>query len=302
MVLLLLALAPAVAIIWFIYTKDTYEKEPSELLLKSFFLGILSIIPAIIGGNIGEAFGIGLSVNTFTTFIYAFVVVALSEELAKFIFLRWVMFPKKAFNEPFDGIVYAVMIGMGFAAFENVMYAMQGGVVVAVLRMFTAVPAHAAFGIIMGYYVGLAKFDYLHPENRTTLLLKGLVGATLVHGAYDFFLMQEQYEGLGVMAFVTLFLAIKFGKKAIKLHQDQSPFKDINQNITQEEQLFVVYDKNEASNEENTPDTVTNKIEAVQKEDEVIIPNETDFGNLPEPPNTNNNDSIVPLPKDPENT
>lgn len=219
--LLALALAPAVAIIWFIYTKDEYEREPTGLLVTAFFLGIVSIIPALIGGAIGESLGYGTSISIGTTAVYAFIVVALSEELAKFIFLRGYLFRKPDFNEPFDGIVYAVMVGMGFAAFENIVYVVQGGLAVGILRMFTAVPAHAAFGVIMGYYVGMAKFDF---KNKNKLLAKGLFWAVMAHGAYDFFLMQERIEALGVMAFIVLYFSIRFSHNAIALHQDASPF------------------------------------------------------------------------------
>ncbi len=219
--LLAIALAPAIAIIWFIYTKDEYEREPTGLLAIAFLLGIVSIIPALMGGALGESLGYGTSQNIGTTAIYAFIIVALSEELAKFIFLRGYLFRKPDFNEPFDGIVYAVMVGMGFAAFENIIYVIQGGLAVGILRMFTAVPAHAAFGVIMGYYVGMAKFDF---KNKNKLLAKGLFWAVMAHGAYDFFLMQERFEILGIMAFIVLFFSIQFSQKAIALHQDASPF------------------------------------------------------------------------------
>ncbi|MFK7908821.1 MAG: PrsW family intramembrane metalloprotease, partial [Chitinophagales bacterium] len=161
------------------------------------------------------------------TAIYAFIIVALSEELAKFIFLRGYLFGKPDFNEPFDGIVYAVMVGMGFAAFENVVYVAQGGFEVGVLRMFTAVPAHASFGIIMGYYVGRAKFD---TRNKNQLLAKGLFWAVFAHGAYDFFLMQERFEALGIMAFIVLIVSIQFSRQAIEIHQNASPFHPDNVN------------------------------------------------------------------------
>ena len=246
--LLALALAPAIAIIWFIYTKDEYEREPTGLLAIAFFLGILSIIPALLGGALGESLGYTTSVNIYTTAIYAFIIVALSEELAKFIFLRGYLFGKSDFNEPFDGIVYAVMVGMGFAAFENIIYVVQGGLAVGILRMFTAVPAHAAFGVIMGYYVGMAKFDF---KNRNKLLLKGLFWAVIAHGAYDFFLMQERFEILGIMAFVVLIFSIQFSQKAIALHQDASPFHPDRLN----ENEFLV-DKNDDIDESDIPPVI----------------------------------------------
>ncbi len=225
MLLLFLALLPAVVVIWYIYNKDKYDREPTKLLLWSFFLGVVSIIPALMGSFLGASAGIGITENIFNTFAYAFIAVALSEEFAKFIFLRFVMFNRKEFNEPFDGIIYGVMIGMGFAAFENILYVADGGVGVALIRMFTAVPAHAAFGVIMGYYVGLAKFDL---ANRSRLLLTGLIWAVLAHGAYDFFIMQENYPALGLITFVVLIFAIRFSRRAIAIHQKASPFNPEN--------------------------------------------------------------------------
>lgn len=232
MELLLLALAPAAAVIWYIYGRDKYEKEPLRLLILSFFLGVLSIFPAIIGSMLGEQFGFSISDNIFITFTHAFIAVALSEEFAKFLFLRYVMFNRKEFNEPFDGIIYAVMIGMGFAAFENIMYVADGGYHTAVLRAFTAVPAHAAFGVIMGYFVGLAKFN---PQNRQRLLLTGLFWAVVAHGAYDFFLMQQNLELLGLMAFVVLIAAIKISRNVIAIHQTASPFNPQNNTLAEKE-------------------------------------------------------------------
>lgn len=78
-------------------------------------------------------------------FVKAFFVVALIEEFSKYIIVRYYNQPRKWFNEPFDGIIYAVMVSMGFAAFENILYVLQGGFEVALLRAFTAIPAHATF-------------------------------------------------------------------------------------------------------------------------------------------------------------
>ena len=224
LLLIAIAIAPAAAIIWYVYNKDMHEKEPLNLLILAFGLGILSIIPAYIGYALGGEF-FNDSSNTAKIAVYAFGVVALSEEFGKFIFLRFILFKKDAFNEPYDGIVYAVMISMGFATFENFLYVADGGISVAVLRMFTAVPAHAVFGVAMGYWVGLAKFGQ---SNKNEYLAKGLLWAVLFHGAYDFFLIQTFVPGLFALAFIGLYFAIKWAKKAIKQHGEISPFKEDN--------------------------------------------------------------------------
>lgn len=110
------------------------------MLVRTFIFGILAIVPAILLELEGGHY-LGPVDNAGKAWIQAFIIVALSEELCKYFFLRSNVFKRPEFDEPYDGIVYAVMISMGFAALEIVMYVFQGGAEVAVMRMFTAVPA-----------------------------------------------------------------------------------------------------------------------------------------------------------------
>ncbi len=204
--LIILALAPALAFCGYVIHKDRFEKEPKWLMVLAFSFGIFAVFPAGVSSVMGEQL-FDVSGSFINTGLYAFLVVALSEEFAKFFFLRYILFKRKEFNEPLDGIVYAVMIGMGFAAFENLLYVSDGGLGVALLRMVTAIPAHAIFAIVMGYHVGLAKFDLTH---KSELLRKGLVYPILLHGAYDFFLLQKSIPMLFILAFAGIFFAGKY--------------------------------------------------------------------------------------------
>jgi len=147
MILLLVSVAPVLIIVLYIYFKDKYEKEPKRLLLYNFLLG--AIVSIIITSILYYAFDIVLPLanktSVFQQFIKAFFVVALVEEFSKYIIIRYFAQPNKAFNEPFDGIVYSVMVSMGFAATENFFYVLEGGYTTALVRAFTAVPAHATF-------------------------------------------------------------------------------------------------------------------------------------------------------------
>jgi RsiW-degrading membrane proteinase PrsW (M82 family) len=159
-------------------------------------------------------------------FANAFFKVALVEEFSKFIFIRFILFRNKNFNEPFDGIVYAVMVGMGFATLENILYVFQYGFTTGVLRMFTAVPAHATFAILMGYFLGKAKFSN---RNKFMYSLMALVIATLFHGAYDYFWFISFVPGIWVGAIASLVAGFILSRKAIRLHQQISPFIQPNQ-------------------------------------------------------------------------
>lgn len=220
--LLALSLAPGIFIAIYFYYKDKHEKEPLTAIMFTFFLGCLSVVPAILLETLFMTYYPSNGTNLFITAVNAFVIIAGMEELSKFFMLKY-YFKNPNFNEPYDGIFYGVVISLGFAAVENIMYVSQNGFATGVLRMFTAVPAHAIFGAIMGYYFGLAWQDQ---ENKLRYMLRGLLSAVMLHGAYDFFLIQENYPGLSFVSFIGLFLSWKLVTKAIKEHNDVSPHSE----------------------------------------------------------------------------
>lgn len=181
----IVALAPVVIILLFVYTRDKLEKEPLSMLIKALVLGALVPIPVILIGTL--LIKIMPDYNQWWAAFYnAFVVAALTEEGFKFLALFLLIRKSPEFDERFDGIVYAVFIALGFAAIENVMYVYDGGITTGLMRAFTAVPAHALFGISMGYYFALSKFE---SENTNANLFKALAVPIILHGIYDFILM-----------------------------------------------------------------------------------------------------------------
>ncbi|MBL7838903.1 MAG: PrsW family intramembrane metalloprotease [Cyclobacteriaceae bacterium] len=220
MLLLALALAPGAAIALYIYLKDKHEREPLGLLLLSFFYGALSVIVTLLISMPLEVILINKQ-SAAELFADAFFKVALVEEFSKFIFIRFILFRNKNFNEPFDGIVYAAMVGMGFATLENILYVYQFGIPTGIMRMFTAVPAHACFAILMGYYLGRAKFT---PHRKLYYSLLALISATVFHGLYDYFLFITFVPGIWIGAAVSLIVMLILSRKAIKIHQAASPF------------------------------------------------------------------------------
>ncbi|MBX2930567.1 MAG: PrsW family intramembrane metalloprotease [Chitinophagaceae bacterium] len=220
--LLALALAPSIYLAIVIFAQDKYDKEPKKILLIAFLLGSFMVIPAAITE-------LGFTKLIFEQFedsmlkdaLYFFLCVALVEEFCKFLVLRFHAYRLKEFNEPFDGIVYSAFVALGFAAFENIFYVFENGLSVGFLRMFTAVPAHYFFGVIMGYYVGKAKFA---KKGRYINLIKGILYATILHGAYDFFATQQKYPILVMFTLVVLFISWRISKKVIKIMKEESKF------------------------------------------------------------------------------
>lgn len=222
--LLAISSAPAACIILYIYLKDKHEREPVSLLLKSFLLGVISVLVTFMISFPLDMFVPTDEQNLTQQAVHAFLFVALVEEFSKFLFVRGILYNDARFNEPFDGIVYSVMVSMGFATLENILYVSQGGFDTALVRMFTAVPAHGTFAILMGYYIGKAKFE----TGRGYLSWVGLLAATLFHGAYDYFWFISFVPGIWIGAIASLVVGVWLARKAIRIHQDASPFKSGN--------------------------------------------------------------------------
>lgn len=183
-----LALAPVILLLFYIYHKDVCEKEPKSMLIKAFLwggaVGIIIVAVVLILVLLGFDSSIGETPTTIlgaiaTSFFHA----AIPEELGKFIVLYLLVWKSKHFDEHFDGIVYATFVSLGFAAFENILYVVQGGVSVAIVRTITAVPAHFLFGVMMGYYFSLAKFG--DSDQRKKNFIIALVLPIILHGVYD---------------------------------------------------------------------------------------------------------------------
>ncbi|WP_205512052.1 PrsW family intramembrane metalloprotease [Longitalea arenae] len=228
--LLALAIAPGAAITLYIYSRDKYDREPLKPLLISFLLGMVATAPAIYIQVLLKPL-LYLQFPGFTIWYYfllSFIVVAASEEGSKYLMLRCYAYRNKAFNEPFDGIIYSVMISMGFATLENIDYVLNYGFRTGLIRLFISVPSHGAFAVLAGYHVGLAKFDQPHAIKH---IVKGLLLAIFFHGAFDFFLLLQnssqvkQYVSNGLLitgALVAWSIAIRMAVRSIRLHEELS--------------------------------------------------------------------------------
>lgn len=223
--LVLLALAPTFALFTIFYLRDKYEKEPLKLLLKVFVLGGLAIVPiATIELWLFGLFGIDpIRPSTLViTLLSNIFMVGLVEEGFKFLIVRGYVWRHKEFNEPYDGIMYTVMASLGFATVENILYVLPMGLQIGLLRAFLSVPLHALTAVIMGYYIGVAKYDKIPYCNRH--LIKGFVAAVLIHGVFNFFVSSQTWYLIG-LAPVLIAYAWLVGLRASKWHAENSPFK-----------------------------------------------------------------------------
>ncbi len=209
-----LALIPVIGLLIFIYFNDKKEKEPIWLLLLLFGVGAASVVSAIvlelIGGLILGAVFPTDSVIKGT--LDAMLIVAPAEELGKFIVLRSITWKNKHFNYSYDAIVYAVFVSLGFAALENITYVFGSGVGTAFLRMFTAVPGHACFGVFMGFFYSKAKYASLTNKKGacTGFTALAILLPIIIHGIYDAILMGGGSSDEAILSGLSLILWIGF--------------------------------------------------------------------------------------------
>lgn len=183
------ALFPALFLMRVIYRQDKVEKEPGGLLLSLIFMGVLAALAAVILENIGERILVTFiqPENPFFAVFFAFLVVALAEEGAKYYLMRWKTWRNPNFNYTFDGIIYAVFVSLGFAGFENIGYVMGYGLSVAPARALLAIPGHLAFSVFMGFYYSRAKTAFLDGNRSAQKAYEklALIVPVFLHGFYD---------------------------------------------------------------------------------------------------------------------
>jgi RsiW-degrading membrane proteinase PrsW (M82 family) len=216
--LILLAISPAIILITYIYLVDKQQREPLPQILKGFLFGIISAFLAVPAAMFFA--DVNLYTDIYTNAVEAcrtaFFGAALPEEVAK-LFMLWLLVRKnKYFDERIDGIVYAVAISMGFAAFENLLYLFSNyeqWLTVGLTRAALSVPAHYAFAVLMGYYYSKVHFGISHsPKDK----LMTLLAPVIVHTIFDWILFSISITPAltGILSIVFIIFVIKMHKYA----------------------------------------------------------------------------------------
>ena len=192
------AVAPGLALLSYFYLKDQYDTEPIRTVMKAFILGLVITFPIMFVQYVLE------TEHIFSTvFFRSLLSFALLEEFFKWFILYFFIFHLIEFDEPYDGIVYGVAVSLGFATLENVLFLAVNGLETAFGRALFPVSSHALFGVIMGFYLGKAKFS--SAVKRKKLLVFSLLIPVGLHGLYDFILMSSRHWVYYIIPFM-LFL------------------------------------------------------------------------------------------------
>ena len=214
MLTLLFTIVPPILILLFFVLTDRF-KEPKITIITVFFLGFLICLPAGILNQLSHDFffnGSDYSENLTGSFLGP----AWAEELLKFSILYLIILKRDEFNEPMDGLVYGVVVSLGFATYENYTYVYEWASTVAKEenydflkfsyhvakgRSYSAIPMHGLNGAVMGYYFGLYAFS----GNKKYLVLS-LILPYLFHGFYNFLGWPNMLIIIGILIVISLVL------------------------------------------------------------------------------------------------
>jgi RsiW-degrading membrane proteinase PrsW (M82 family) len=221
--LLIASIGPGLLWLWYFYQQDRYEPEPLKMVFKVFLAGLLMVIPAglleqLWRGQILSAVRAG---NWPSFLVMAFLVIALIEESLKTGFLWWLIGRNKELDEPVDGIIYGITLGLGFASLENLIWASAFGFGVAALRAVITTLAHATFTGWMGYFIAKYKLQ----SQKFSILISGFLLAWASHGLYDFLLFLRNPAG-SVTAFLLIAGLLLRLYQIIQKQVSRSPFNN----------------------------------------------------------------------------
>jgi len=204
------AIAPGIAILSYFYLRDNLQPEPISMVIRSFIFGVLLVIPVMVLQYIMQTewgWREGVSASVLAS--------AVVEEFFKWMVVYFTAYKHVEFDEPYDGIVYAVAVSLGFATLENLLYLLINGVNVAIWRAFLPVSSHALFAVWMGYYLGRAKFSP-HRGREYKLLWVSAGLPVLLHALYNAIFLVTEYWIWTIVPFMLLlwWQALKKVKRA----------------------------------------------------------------------------------------
>lgn len=229
LILLLISILPTIIIAKLIYKSDWKEKEPLSELFKAFFLGIFAALLTIIISYLVNIIDVTLEdANYFKLFIYIFIGIALIEEFSKWIIGFFFLKNNKNYDYTFDGIVYFSYIALGFATFENILYTLSGGILIAIIRAIATVPGHAFFGIFSGYYYSLHRKELEIGNNKLSnkYLFYSLFIPVIYHGIFDFCLFTQNIIFLIIFLIFLIYLYVKSYKLIKRAMLEERPIKN----------------------------------------------------------------------------
>ncbi|GAA4220664.1 PrsW family intramembrane metalloprotease [Streptosporangium album] len=212
---LALALAPVPVLLAAVLALDRMEPEPRSNLIFAFAWGAgVAVLVAGLVNSFNLIYienTVRLGYDTARNIAATFGAPVVEETMKGLVLLGLLRFKRAELDGPTDGIIYASMVGLGFAMSENVSYYVaalddmgaRGLAVTVVLRGFLSPFAHPLFTSMIG--VAVAYAAQRRGPMRILVIAAGWIGAMLLHGIWNGF---ASYAGIGGLAVAYLLLMI----------------------------------------------------------------------------------------------
>jgi RsiW-degrading membrane proteinase PrsW (M82 family) len=219
--------------VWVLRRYDKLEPEPLRvLLLIGLWGGFMSVIPAIVCNSlIDHLLGLEGFVSDLSRKISLPLVlisagfIGINEETWKFLATLRLVRKLPEFDEPIDGMIYAMTVALGFAAIENLEYMVRFGPGVLLARSLLSTPIHLACAAIWGY--GIARGRFISKSQRYfKTALPYLLSAAGVHAAFDFFIFLRTWTVF--LVFPLMLFIVWYSNRKLHFLRDQSFFINAN--------------------------------------------------------------------------
>ena len=218
---ILLSFLPPVLWLLFYLREDRKHPEPKHLLVAVFFGGIAAALLSIVAeliliGDIRRASG-GLLTDAlpgiFGSAFAIFMVVAVVEEYLKYAAVKALIVGRPEFDEPIDAMIYMMTAALGFAAIENVLFAVPvfgvdfgSGVALTANRFLGANLLHALSSGIVGYFLAHSLFA---PKRRNFVVV-GVATASILHAFFNYFIIIRETTPQAVNLLIFLLFMMAF--------------------------------------------------------------------------------------------
>lgn len=207
-----LIIAPAIFMLLILLAGNAMEKKSWQLFTSSYFFGLLSAIPMVVVFYYIKHYWLEHAASIRRILFFAFAVIGFLAELFKFLILRYKYIPNDAITKPFDGILYASLISLGYATVANVFFFFEWDYTELKPVVLYSIPfANLLIGIVLGFFIGMGKFRKPSFIDSIT----GLGAAIFFQGFYNFCLFSEDYLLLSLVAVGTLIICIMLSIKSL---------------------------------------------------------------------------------------
>lgn len=222
---LLFGLAPSIIWLLFFLKKDNHP-ESNGMIIKIFFYGMLIAIPtAIIEIGFFETIKTWHIPVFLLQVVYIFIGIGLTEEFLKFWVVKKKVINNKELDEPVDLMLYMIIAALGFAALENLLVLLPllnpfmffETVIMSGFRFIGATFLHTLCSGLVGYFMAISFYN--SKEKRFKTITLGITIATLLHGLYDFSIIELDSNikfAIPLLILLSLTIFVTWGFQKVK--------------------------------------------------------------------------------------